>query len=494
MADRFPDQTAETIGQFQVVSKASDAETTQTPLRTGVLRFRDNRIELEVSPSFNPMVEWTRRGPGSFAGGPPQERVTDDGVVVGATAIRPGEVSLWGLRVLRRGMLGFPSPEGDELRSREVLAADWCFVGALFPDHDTEFDGVTLDVTGLHAFADLSAVSTVLPDTGMTPMQWVYDPPDAVEGVVSTPTAGKVRFEPLASMPSLGGPDIVLTTGTRLKLAFDHAIPLPAMISTVAIPIATMLTILNGAECRVRRLNLSVPSGDSADVYGHVVDASAPRDSGDESLLTLDGAGGADFIGRWLDLSQRVSPVPQILAASYADEFQTVETEALSLCTAAENLHRRLYPDERRWTAETVDEAGAGLKDADIPDEVRQALQQAVGQYLYEPSFPTRIEALATRAAEAVPECVGRINRWKQAVTDQRNSLAHGLRSEGEESDLVEMHYIARSLRWVLTVCLLMEAGVPVDRLADAVRANSRFERDARNWRRVWPKVFADPE
>ena len=402
-----------------------------------------------------------------------------------------GEVSLWGLRSLRREMLGFASPGEDEPRSREVLAADWCFVGALFPDDETEFDVMTFDVTGLHAFADLPSVHIELPDTGMTPMRWVYDPPDAAEGIVSTPAAGKVRFEPLASMPSLGGPDIVVTTGTRLKLAFDHALPLSTMVSSVAIPIATALTILNGAECRVRRLNLSAPSGDSADVYGHVVDASSPRDSAEESLLTLEGAGGADFIGRWLDLSQRVSPVPQILAASYAGEFQTVETEALSLCTAAENLHRRLNLGERRWTVETVEEAAAGLKDADIPDEVRQALQQALNQYLYEPSFPSRIEALASRAAEAVPECVGRTNRWKRAVTDQRNTLAHGLRSEGENPDLVKMHYITRSLRWVLTVCLLLEAGVQRERLSSAVRANSRFERDARNWRRAWPKVFA---
>ncbi len=125
-----------------------------------------------------------------------------------------------------------------------------------------------------------------------------------------------------------------------------------------------------------------------------------------------------------------------------------------------------------------------------MPDEVRKAVTQAVGQYLYEPSFPSRIEALASRAAAAVPECVGRINRWKRAVTDQRNTLAHGLRSEEKSPDLAAMHYITRSLRWVLTVCLLLEAGVPSDRLAGAVRANSRFERDARNWRSVWPKVF----
>lgn len=490
MADPFPEQTPETIGQFQVVSKAEAAAASAPPRRTGVLRFRDNRVELEVSPSFNPIVEWTQRGPGSFAGRLPRQRVTDDAVVVGATAIQPGEVSLWGLRFLRKNMLGLPSLEADESPSSEVLRADWCFVGAQFPDDETEFDTVTLDVTGLHAFANLSSVHIELPDTGMTPMKWVYDPPDASEGVVSIPATGTARFEPLASTPTLGGPDIALTTGTRLKLVFDQSLPLSTIVSAVAIPIATALSILNGAECRVRRLNLSVPSGESADVYGHVVDASAPRDCAEKSLLTLEGVGGADFIDRWLELAQRVSPVPQVLAASYAGEFKTVETEALSLCRAAENLHRRLYPDERRWTAQVVDEAKAGLKDADIPDEVRQALTRAVGQYLYEPSFPSRVEALASRAAQAVPECVGQIKRWKRAVTDQRNTLAHGLRQAGSNPDLTEMHYNTRSLRWVLTVRLLLKAGVPSERLAGAIRAKSRFERDARNWRRVWPKVF----
>ncbi|MDZ4232573.1 MAG: hypothetical protein U1C73_02160 [Dietzia sp.] len=196
MADRFPEQTPETIGQFQVAPKASAAKTTATPPRTGVLRFRDNRVELEVSPSFNPIVEWTQRAPGSFAGSPPQQRVTDDAVVLGATAISPGEVSLWGLRSLRRHLLGFPSPGEDEPRSREVLRADWCFVGALFRDEETEFDVVTLDVTGLHAFADLPSVHTELPDTGMTPMRWVYDPPDAAEGLCRLPRRGRCGSSP----------------------------------------------------------------------------------------------------------------------------------------------------------------------------------------------------------------------------------------------------------------------------------------------------------
>lgn len=494
MANRFPVNSRETIGQFQVVSPSTDAAAAESPPRTGVLRLRDNRVELEVSPGFNPTVKWTRQGNGSFVGSSAQELVTDDAIVLGAIAVSPGDVTLWGLRTKSRSNLGFSGPDDDEPRSREVLEADWCLVGAHLPDDETTFTSVTLDVTGLHAFADLRSIRIEPPTSGMTPLRWVLDPPDGVEGVATTPAAGTVRFSPTASIPTLGGPDIAVTTGTNLEVSFDETFPLSTTVSAIAIPLATILSILTGTDCRVRRMKVSVSSAESADVYGHVVDASAPRDADDDCLLTLHTAGGADFIGNWLTVCKRVSPVPQILAAAYAGEFQTVETEALSLCTAAENLHRRLYPDARRWTTGTVDQAKAGLDSADLPDEVRKALRQAVNQYMHEPSFPTRIEVLATRAAEAVPECVGKINRWKQAVAQQRNDLAHGLSDDDDHRDLTQMHYITRSLRWVLTVCLLLEAGVPAGPLGESVRANSRFERDARNWVRIWPKVFAAEE
>lgn len=496
MGDRFPDQVAETIGQFQVVSRPPADGTTEqvdVPQRTGVLRFRDNAVELEVSPGFNPVVSWTRRGPGSWAGGPPEERITDGAVVLGAVARQPGEVSLWGVRSVSRQLLGFPSPQQEEQRSREVLAADWCLVGALFSSDDTGFNKVELAVTGLHSFADMPGVRVEMAEWGKVPMSFVYDPPDAATGATSTPIPGEVRFDPRATLPAFGGSDISVTTDTRLMMSFAGAVPLPVVVSDVSIPITSLLTILHGADCRVRRLSVSTPAGDSADVYGHIVDVDAPRDAAGDVLTTLARAGGADFVGRWLNLAKRTSPVPQILAAAYSGEFATVEAEALYLCTAAETLHRRLKPDERRWTAEAVEEGLSGLAGATMPDEVRQALKQALSQYLFEPSFPMRIEALATRVAAVLPGCVGRVNRWKRAVTDQRNALAHGLPPPGSGIDLTKMHAISRSLRWVLTVYLLLEAGAPAEQVAESTQANERYERDWRNWRRVWPRVFADP-
>jgi hypothetical protein len=496
MADRFPEQIAETIGQFELVRRSSSdggAEHADVPRRTGVLRLKDNRVQLEVSPGFNPMVFWTQQGPGSWAGRPPKERITDDAVVIGAIARQPGEVSLWGLRSVSRQFLGHPSPQQEEQRGREALRVDWCLVGALLPDDETDFDAVELDLTGLHAFADMPSVYTRFTERGMVPMTFVFDPPDAATGTTSTPIPGEVNFDARATLPTFGGPDISVTTDTRLKIKFDGAVQLSAVVADIAIPIRSLLTILHGSDCRVRRLNVSTPTGKSADVYGYIVDLDAARDATGSLLTTLGRVGGADFVGRWLELAERTSPVPQILAAAYSGEFATVEAEALYMCTAAETLHRRLNPDERRWSAETVDAGLSGLAEATLPYEVQEALSQALRQHLLEPSFPMRIQALATRVGAVLPGCVGRVNKWKPAVTEQRNALAHGLPPSASGIDLAKMHAISRSLRWVLTLYLLLEAGAPADQLAESTQANDRYERDWRNWRREWPKVFVDP-
>ena len=80
----------------------------------------------------------------------------------------------------------------------------------------------------------------------------MYDPPDAATGVTSTPTPGEVRFDPRATLPTLGGPDISVTTDTLLMMSFEGAVPLPVVVSDVSIPITSLLTILHGADCQVR--------------------------------------------------------------------------------------------------------------------------------------------------------------------------------------------------------------------------------------------------
>lgn len=170
MADEFSGEISEAIGQFRVVRRGGSAEDPDVQQRTGVLRFCDNAIELEVSPAFTPVVAWTERRPGTYAGSPPRGRITDDAVLLGVVATNPGEVSLWGLDTVAQRSFGVPMPGRAEL-SREVVAADWCLVGAHFPSDRTEFSAVTLDMTGLHRFAALPSIRVETPERGMVPLR-----------------------------------------------------------------------------------------------------------------------------------------------------------------------------------------------------------------------------------------------------------------------------------------------------------------------------------
>lgn len=80
----------------------------------------------------------------------------------------------------------------------------------------------------------------------------------------------------------------------------------------IATPIATLMTLLSGAESSVRRV--AVKNDDvRVQVLGYQVATDAPESAGD--LLLYRSVLGDEFLPRWLELAQRVAPVPQILAA-----------------------------------------------------------------------------------------------------------------------------------------------------------------------------------
>lgn len=129
---------------------------------------------------------------------------------------------------------------------------------------------------------------------------------------------------------------------------------------------------------------------------------------------------------------------------------------------------------------------------ASMPDGVRKSFTDALRDWWPEYSYPMRIHALAEPVAAAVPECVGRLNRWKTAVVEQRVSLAHGINSGGNRTDsLVKMHALNLSIRWMLLVRLLLLTGVTPQLLNAATHASELFGRERDVWQTHWPGVFA---
>ena len=192
----------------------------------------------------------------------------------------------------------------------------------------------------------------------------------------------------------------------------------------------------------------------------------------------------------WVDLHARVSPVGQIIASAWSGDFSTVDVELLTLATAAEGLHSALYPDERRFTDDELTEACTQIELLNLPLELAASIKSA-RQWWGEVSFPSRIQALADPVARVAPDCVGKTNRYKRAITEARNRLAHGRSSrEMSDSEVFAVASLARSLKWMLTIRMLLEAGVSDETMGAALARSERYRRDRDFWTENHPRIY----
>jgi hypothetical protein len=59
---------------------------------------------------------------------------------------------------------------------------------------------------------------------------------------------------------------------------------------------------------------------------------------------------------------------------------------------------------------------------------MKSSFLSALSLYWGEPSYPMRLESLARKVGDEVPDCVGRLNRWKNEMTALWIDLAHATR------------------------------------------------------------------
>jgi hypothetical protein len=164
--------------------------------------------------------------------------------------------------------------------------------------------------------------------------------------------------------------------------------------------------------------------------------------------------------------------------------------ELLTLATAAEGLHSSLYPNERRFSHIELEEACAQIGRLSLPLTLAASIKTAK-EWWGEVSFPTRIQSLADAVAGVAPDCVGTTNRYKRAITEARNKLAHG-RSSRTMSDveLLELAALARSLRWMLTIRMLLAAGVSSETMRTVLARSGRYRRDRDFWAELHPSIY----
>jgi hypothetical protein len=251
-------------------------------------------------------------------------------------------------------------------------------------------------------------------------------------------------------------------------------------------------TLVFGGESFVTRVEVQDPeNGTWLPVVGFAID---PDASPIEEVPVLSRPDtGIRILGNWMTLISELDPIPQILAGVFGGDSPYLESEVLTLCTAAEGLHRRLHPEERRICQSDVNEAKVFLKEdmGLIPNDVREAFRSALG-HLHEPGFATRMQGLAEGIAPVTRQVTGKVNRWKKAVTEARNALAHSLAVKGApSSDHMSSYVLAQSLRWLLLVTLLMKSDVDPDRLIRRIGEARSFEQFVRMSKEVHPDIYS---
>jgi len=451
-----------------------------------MLEVDRTEVRLEVSPELTSRYLLEEMGPGRAAMKLRDD--PDDMVILGSIPTSPRSITLWDTYTTHRrsvgGLLG--SQSGTSMHG---LAATWCVVGDHLPDPRTSLQGIRPDVTNLAEWAAIPALATTIYLDDRLKLDWHMDLRGKSLDAELGSGEGYVTLGPSATHrpPDIRG--FQVSTTSQLEFELFRGWTIAEVGVRVLNPLADLMTLLSGKPCSIR--SLEVWAGKWCSVYGYRIDPSAPESAGDLLLTRPDV--GLEFLPRWLEIHRRTTPVPQILAAVIRNEFPTVESDALSLATAVEALHRTLHPGARRFSNEQIDEAASAVASSDMSAEIADSLSSALRNYWHECSYPQRVAALADPVAQAVPACIGRLGRWKKAVVDQRIALAHGLGQNGLSGEnLRQMLALNQSLHWMLTLRLLLEAGIDDVVLASATEQSERFGNQRDNWNAEWPRIFGE--
>lgn len=474
MAEGFPTDKPSALGQFAIPGQEDEP-------RTGLLEVDGSRVKVEFVPALT-----TR----SFAslGTAPNHHADYVPVATGDISLPPYAVTLWDLATVRRSGVGI----GPQSRSTsQSLRATWCIVGEHLPDPQTRFVGFRTHFNRLTEWISLSGliweISREVEGAGRKLwMQWMLSPVDDREMSLRDGT-GYLKLVASETIDDTTVHGTAIHTRSFIEIELFDGWGLEQARLGFALPIEVLMTLLSGEACQQTAMECSTDGLKWSSVHGRGVNPDAVHTSDPEFLLRRSDVAD-DFLSRWIDVHHKHSPVPQVLAAALAGDFDTIEAESLALTTAVEALHRLLDPDARRWTVGDVEATQSALPSAGLPPHIERSLKSSVGQYLWEPSYPDRLDALIDPVVEVAPQVFGNKKRWKKSVIKLRTDLAHG--KTGDDFDISATSALNRSLHWMLTLRLLLLADVPTETLSRAIARSSRFHRDSSRWRREVSRVY----
>jgi hypothetical protein len=512
----FPASESSSVGKFWL---AEDGVEPDDDVKSGgACRIQDGQVEVDVAGELSSNMIEVRSGVSIQQ---PEPTSFD---VHGSIPIAPWHVSFLDCTTKSRRRNGLGSFTKHDV-PRHLMRGVWAVLGAHVMTED-RYQGVRVRLSGLEEWARTPGLEQTITKGESLGSSLVFSAqPQVVTPFGLFGESGSLEVDTVATVKAIDVHGGEIRRWNRIGLTGLSGWTLEETFLFFVLPMKTLMTLLSGQEARVLAVEVQIED-QWFEVFGRYVDGAA-RDARPEKTPMMLGADvfTAERVVAWLDVVHKLSPVPNVVAAAIAGEFTTVDTRALVMATSTESLDRRLRPDQREFGEDVIEEALEILHGTAIAEGLRKKILDAVDTYMHEPSMPKRVAELAENVARVAPDCVGRTNRWKQAVTGMRTRGAHGLAYGGagarpglnaphgepdaarggepvdkvagpdaDADDLVRLHTLALSVQWALRIRVLQACGVPDDDLAAALGTFDEYTRNRYGWRRYWPRIFNVPE
>lgn len=145
----------------------------------------------------------------------------------------------------------------------------------------------------------------------------------------------------------------------------------------------------------------------------------------------------------------------------------SVANQFLNAASAIESYHRHL-----------VGELKPSPEHEARKERIRESLTKEDWTWLgpfvkrsHEPSFGERVQAVVGRAGALFPPVVGNVKSWRTWVREARDSVAHrGPRMFDIEAEWMTAVRVTETIKWLLTLVLLRDLGIPDDVIAAGVQ------------------------
>jgi hypothetical protein len=279
--------------------------------------------------------------------------------------------------------------------------------------------------------------------------------------------------------------------GVWLEASDRPALSIRMWDRAVTRPTAILLELASGSRVGIIDLQVRERDGMWCSVYSESL-VHGDRSYPGQALIEAHDFTLAHLVA-WLDRADLLGPLAPVVVDAMMNTG-TLETQVLTLASVAEGLHRRLHPGSRRMTVLAAARVRTLIVNALKDVEANHvAVVRGLLGYLEEPGYRRRLLEVAADTRTVVPKATGKTAKWASMITDARNDFAHRIPTGWLTDDDVDKYLCAAySLRWLLRVRLLQEAGFPDALLrerVDAAQGYGIFLEHAAEWQ---PSIYAN--